>query len=215
MSASKSVSFQIKRVTLVVGLIGLPLVLATGCASQQQEDSGDIISNTENGDAEAANAENGGEAPNQEAGNNAEAGSGEEGGTPTNESAELPAGEEGGAPTTDAAPAAGVEDLQTAAPAPAPAATAAAPAPAASAPAAPTSEQAPIAGGRVRYVKEGGAKVTTQATGGEIVRTLEQGDHPLTWEEGGAYKLGNAMYVAKDSMSDTGIPRAGFVKPAN
>lgn len=79
---------------------------------------------------------------------------------------------------------------------------ASAPAPA---PAAPTGAS-PVAGGRVRYVKEGGVQVVNQPNG-NAVATLEQGDHPVTWEENGWLRLSGGMYVPVDSMSDRGIPR--------
>lgn len=84
--------------------------------------------------------------------------------------------------------------------------TSAAPAmPAASGPAA-GGEQAPVAGGRVRYVKEGGVQVVN-APGGSPVFTLEQGDHPVTWEENGWLKLTTGMYVPVEALSDQGVGR--------
>jgi hypothetical protein len=82
-----------------------------------------------------------------------------------------------------------------------PAATAdAAPAPA------PAGDTAPIPGGRVRYVPEGGVQVVSAPNGDPVV-TLNQGDHPLTWEESGWLKLANGMYVPSGSLSDKGVPR--------
>lgn len=75
-----------------------------------------------------------------------------------------------------------------------------APAPAAGGP------QAPVAGGRVRYVKEGGVQVVN-APGGAPVFTLEQGDHPVTWEENGWLRLNTGMYVPADALSDQGVGR--------
>ena len=66
--------------------------------------------------------------------------------------------------------------------------------------------QAPVAGGRVRYVKEGGVQVMS-APGGAPVFTLEQGDHPVTWEENGWLRLNTGMYVPADSLSDRGVGR--------
>jgi hypothetical protein len=82
---------------------------------------------------------------------------------------------------------------------------AAEPAPMAAA-AAPQSDVAPIPGGRVRYVPAGGVQVLS-APGGGAVATLEQGDHPVTWEENGYLKIGNGMYVPVGSMSDAGVAR--------
>ena len=66
--------------------------------------------------------------------------------------------------------------------------------------------QASVPGGRVRYVKEGGVQVMS-APGGSPVFTLEQGDHPVTWEENGWLKLTTGMYVPVDALSDRGIGR--------
>lgn len=77
---------------------------------------------------------------------------------------------------------------------------------AASAPAAATAES-PIPGGRVRYVREGGIQVMN-APNGTPVLTLDQGEHPVTWEENGWLRITNGMYVPADAMSDKGVPRS-------
>jgi len=64
---------------------------------------------------------------------------------------------------------------------------------------------APIPGGRVRYVVEGGAQILDQA--GNPVGSLQQGDHPLTWEENGLYRITQGMYVTPTAVSDKGIGR--------
>lgn len=79
----------------------------------------------------------------------------------------------------------------------------AAPAPAAAA----ATAESPIAGGRVRYVREGGVQVMN-APNGSAVLTLDQGEHPLTWEENGWLRITNGMYVPADALSDKGVPRA-------
>lgn len=71
---------------------------------------------------------------------------------------------------------------------------------------APAGDTAPIPGGRVRYVPEGGVQVVSAPNGDPVV-TLNQGDHPLTWEESGWLKLANGMYVPSGSLSDKGVPR--------
>ena len=68
------------------------------------------------------------------------------------------------------------------------------------------SDTAPIPGGRVLYVPEGGVQVVSEPNGSPIV-TLNQGDHPLTWEESGWLKLANGMYVPVGSLSEKGVPR--------
>lgn len=84
---------------------------------------------------------------------------------------------------------------------------AAAPANAALAPApASTTAESPVPGGRVRYVREGGVQVMN-APNGTPVQTLDQGEHPVTWEENGWLRITNGMYVPADAMSDKGVPR--------
>lgn len=75
------------------------------------------------------------------------------------------------------------------------------------APAPANPDAAPLPGGRVLYAISGGAQVVN-APGGSPVATLEQGDHPVTWEENGWHKLANGMYVAKSSLSVPGVPRS-------
>lgn len=89
------------------------------------------------------------------------------------------------------------------------AAAAAAPLP----PAAPA-DGAPLPGGRVRYVREGGAQVVN-SPGGQPVLTLEQGDHPITWEDNGWLRISNGMYVPVDAMSETGVGRSNGPRPWN
>lgn len=93
-----------------------------------------------------------------------------------------------------------------------PIATQAPEAPVATAPADPN--VAPITGGRVRYAKSGGAQVV-DAPGGSPVGTLEQGDHPVTWEENGWFKLGTGLYVSSDALSNNGVPRSNTGMPWN
>lgn len=87
----------------------------------------------------------------------------------------------------------------------------AAPMQAAAEPMAPASAQptaeSPVAGGRVRYVRQDGIQILN-APNGQPVHSLNQGDHPVTWEENGWYRITNNMYVPVDAMSDTGVPRA-------
>lgn len=69
-----------------------------------------------------------------------------------------------------------------------------------------SSEKSPIPGGRVRYVRQGGVQVVS-GPGGAPVASLEQGDHPVTWEENGWLRLSTGMYVPVDSLSDKGVGR--------
>ena len=207
MSVKMTVAPKFKHFTLVLCLSGMPLALSS-CSGQQQEDTGDIITNTDDGSGDGGSASNDeNESDGGDDGSGSEAsGGGDDGGTAAadggEDGAEAPATNPAGGEATAAAPPANPAGA-------APAAAAPGGAPAAAAPA---SEQAPIAGGRVRYVKESGTNVTSQAGGGSVVRTLSQGDHPVTWEDGSAYKIGTGMYVAKEAMSDTGIPRTGAAK---
>jgi hypothetical protein len=65
----------------------------------------------------------------------------------------------------------------------------------------------PRSNGRVRYVKEGGVQIKN-APNGSPVMNLEQGDHPVTWEENGMLKVADGLYVPVDGMSDKGVGRS-------
>ena len=65
----------------------------------------------------------------------------------------------------------------------------------------------PRSNGRVRYVKEGGVQLKN-APNGSPVMNLEQGDHPVTWEENGMLKVADGLYVPVDGMSDKGVGRS-------
>jgi hypothetical protein len=74
---------------------------------------------------------------------------------------------------------------------------------------APSGPTAPIPGGRVRYVPEGGVQVFS-APNGSPVTNLEQGDHPVTWEDQGWLKITNGAFVPQGSMSDQGVGRPDY-----
>lgn len=65
---------------------------------------------------------------------------------------------------------------------------------------------APVAGGRVRYVPVGGVQIYN-GPNGQPVGSLGQGEHPITWEEGGWLKITDGMYVPAGSLSDEGVGR--------
>jgi hypothetical protein len=65
----------------------------------------------------------------------------------------------------------------------------------------------PRSNGRVRYVKEGGVQIKN-APNGSAIMNLEQGDHPVTWEENGMLKVADGLYVPVDGMSDKGVGRS-------
>ncbi len=64
----------------------------------------------------------------------------------------------------------------------------------------------PKSDGRVRYVKEGGIQIIN-APNGSPVASLEQGDHPVTWEENGWLKIADGMYLPVDGVSQKGVGR--------
>jgi hypothetical protein len=214
----------------VTALLAVPiLILFPSCSGQQDQDDGDILEDDDNAAAnnvgqddanESNNSGDDNEADNNDSGNNSGADVNNDTGDDTaqlDNDAQIsndapvnnappannaPAGNTGNTGPNAALPMdppAAVPD-QSAALAAAPAS---APAPAPAAP----SEGAPLAGGRVRYAKTSGIKVTSAAGSGTEVRTLDQGDHPVTWEENGFLKLANGMYVPVDAMSDQGVPR--------
>ena len=173
------------------------LALLGACSSSQQDDenleaSGD--NSQGNLGSDDAGEGNGSESSVDEA----DASGGEGGADVNSATADEAAPPANGAGNPAAEPAPANAAPANAAPAPA---TAAAPAPAAPA------DGAPVAGGRVRYIKKGGAQIVS-APGGAPVGQLEQGDHPVTWEENGYYRVANGMYIPKSAVSEKGVPRA-------
>ena len=65
----------------------------------------------------------------------------------------------------------------------------------------------PRSNGRVRYVKEGGVQIKNSPNGSPVMN-LEQGDHPVTWEENVMLKVADVLYVPVDGMSDKGVGRS-------
>ena len=209
-----------RHALLTVLVIGVPSVLSHGCAGQEDED-GDILEETndeESGSGQAVQDDQGNDG-NQASGDDDDdqsSGSGEDVNNDTSGS-DAPLGDD--APDTGSAPALNTppENPAPPPPEPAPANNAAPPAGGAAnaAPAAPAApaDGAPVQGGRVRYAKAGGTSVTSAAGSGSSVRTLEQGDHPVTWEDNGFLKLANGQFVATDAMSDKGVKRSGSANP--
>lgn len=188
------------RTLLAVSMVAL---LGWGCSGQQQDEEN--LEATDDQQANNVGADDAAEGNGQENyENNDQAGdndNAEVNNDTANDAAE--GGETADAnPTLDGQVPAETPPIQNASAAPAmdPAA--------ASAPAAPA-EGAPVPGGRVRYVKEGGVQVVSAPGGGQPVMTLEQGEHPVTWEENGYLRISNGLYVPIDSMSDKGVPRPG------
>ena len=64
---------------------------------------------------------------------------------------------------------------------------------------------APVPGGRGRYVVQGGAQIID--ANGSSVGSLQQGEHPVTWEENGMYRITSGQYLSPESVSDQGVPR--------
>ena len=194
------ISFKlVMTLTMAAGVFGA----LGGCSGQQQNQDENLETTQQEGDAAQGNAANEtaaqGEAPSDTdlAANGADINS-----ATTDDAAQLDATLNGaGAANTAAAP---MNPASTGA------GNAAMPGAAAPAPAAPAAggPEAPLAGGRVRYVKEGGVQVVN-SPGGSPVFTLEQGDHPVTWEENGWLKLNTGMYVPADALSDQGVGRPG------
>ena len=196
------------------------------CAGQQEQ-QGDDLENTNqqgdlgqddagegNGQENVVNNEGEGEGLEEETGegaNNALAQGGNlppEGDLPPNSNVPLPANEP---PPEQTPPLPANLPPENPLPPPEPVANVATTAPP-PAPVADNSSTAPITGGRVRYAKSAGTQVV-DAPGGSPVTTLEQGDHPVTWEESGWFKLGTGLYVSTDALSDKGIPRSSSGNP--
>lgn len=191
----RNVKETIKRVTLASGL-----VMFVGCSGQQQQEEN--LETTE-GNEEATNQAN--ENLGQD---DAAEGNGQENYVDNNEGAQQTAaqGAETNSATEEIDPT-----LDNSGAAAAPVNTAAA-TPVNTAAATPAAAPAGgpgsiVPGGRVRYVKEGGVQAVN-APGGQPVMMIEQGEHPVTWEENGYLKIADGVYVPVDALSDKGIPRA-------
>lgn len=65
----------------------------------------------------------------------------------------------------------------------------------------------PIPGGKVMYVVEGGTDVLDSPGGNPVLR-LEQGEHPVTWDENGWYRISTGLYIAPDALSSKGVSRS-------
>ena len=170
------------------------LVVLSGCSgSQQQEEN---LEATDGNEAAANNAE-GNENANLGQDDAAE-GNGQENFVDNDAQANAGAqGAEANSATTDVAADA---TLDNAGAAPVNTTATATPAPAAG------GEGSPVPGGRVRYVKEGGVQAVN-APGGQPVMMIEQGEHPVTWEENGYLKIADGVYVPVDALSDKGVSR--------
>ncbi len=202
--------------TILAWALGSALLLPA-CASSDQQQTEENLEGSEEGndngslgndDAAEGNGQenfvdNGGDAGNQDEGtNNATGNDTDAVMDPTLNGASNAAMN---APVPANNPAGVIEDPSLAGGVPAAPAPEAAMAPA-PAPAPAATEQSVVQGGRVRYVPEGGVQVVS-APGGAPVQTLEQGEHPVTWEENGWLKITNGMYVPIDAMSTKGVPR--------
>jgi hypothetical protein len=178
------------------------LILSAGCSSSQQEDenleatedneaANDNATNNENNNLGQDDAAEGNGQENFVDNNDSQANAGAQGADANSATTELD-------PTLDNSGSAPVNN------------TAAVPmntAPMNNAMAAPAGgEGAPVPGGRVRYVREGGIQAVN-APGGQPVMMIEQGEHPVTWEENGYLRIANGVYVPVDAMSDKGVAR--------
>ncbi len=174
---------QLIMVTMASGL-----VVVTGCSgSQQQEEN---LETTEGNEQAANNAE--GNENNNLGQDDAAEGNGQENFVDNDAAGAGAQGADANSATADATlNNAGSVPVNTAAATPAPVAG---------------GEGSPVPGGRVRYVKEGGVQAVN-APGGQPVMMIEQGEHPVTWEENGYLKIANGVYVPVDSLSDKGISR--------
>lgn len=66
-------------------------------------------------------------------------------------------------------------------------------------------------GGIVKYIREGGGSMYSQpALGGPAVGTLEQGDHPLVFQEADWARTHDGYYIPMSQLSDKGVPRPRY-----
>ncbi len=66
---------------------------------------------------------------------------------------------------------------------------------------------APVAGGRVHYVVKGGASAYDKPSG-QVVKTFEQGDHPLVTADGEWAQTADGMYIQRSSITTKPVSRA-------
>ena len=198
-----------RAIARVGGLAFLTTALSltlTACAGSSDDEDGNLANNSQAANADMGGddaAEGNGQENYVDAGKDPKDGGGaginsDTGASPPPDAGANPASPDALAaelPPTNAPPA-------NAQPAPAPDAKAAAPAPAAAA----GGPQAPVQGGRVRYVKAGGAQAVN-APNGSPVMTLDQGEHPVTWSENGWLKVAEGVYLPAEAMSDRGVTR--------
>ena len=194
------IAMKIGIVTILAGALG-------ACSGQQQQDE-NLETSQQGGDSGDLGKDDAAEGNGQEnivkdGPSSGDAASGADINSVTQDDAELSASLNGETPPPAAnmlAPDGASAPTNSALAAPGTPSPAPGPAPASG------GNQAAVPGGRVRYVKEGGVQVMS-APGGSPVFMLEQGDHPVTWEENGWLKLTTGMYVPVDSLSDLGIGR--------
>lgn len=66
---------------------------------------------------------------------------------------------------------------------------------------------APMTGGRVHYVMKGGASAYDRPSG-QVVKSLEQGDHPLVTAEGEWARTSDGAYIQNSSLTSRPVSRA-------
>lgn len=62
-------------------------------------------------------------------------------------------------------------------------------------------------GGVVKYVRTGGASLYGQPAMGTILGQLEQGDHPLVFQENDWARTHDGFYIPLSNLSEQGVPR--------
>lgn len=81
--------------------------------------------------------------------------------------------------------------------------------PANAAPAAPaTPAMAPAEGGIVKYVRPGGTQMYQDPQGQNVVKQLEQGDHPLVYENGEWARTSDGYYIPSKGLTSSPVGRA-------
>ena len=71
----------------------------------------------------------------------------------------------------------------------------------------PETEATYTPGGRVKYIMSGGATLFSSMEGGEPAGMLEQGDHPVVFEEGEWARTSDGLYLPVSSLSTEPIGR--------
>lgn len=76
-----------------------------------------------------------------------------------------------------------------------------------------TAAASPTDRGIVKYVRSSGLSIVDQPGSTTVSGTLDQGDHPVVWENGEWARLSNGKYVSSKGLSEKGVGRVRGTNP--